>query len=423
MSDVVTPGKDLILKNSDVVLKDINDRIRLRIDSAAGSIFGYDATGRMLFHMHVENAALFLGGEQAQDGDLVLFPRAVVGGVPTKDVARASVHLDGGRGVAVLGGGGVDGGMVLRDKAAVQTIFLSAADATLIGGRAGRSGRLLLQDDQGKPVVTLDAAKGNLTLGRAGGGDGDLQLLNTAGVPTIHLDAAGGVAREDTAVYLDGAAAVFRIGGNQAAGRIVVRDGRGRTSVTTGAGSEGGGSVRLQDASGKLMVDIRSDEGDGRIRLANASGDTTVEISGENGDVELMGADCAEEFEVEAGQDGLPGTVLVIAGERRLRPCDRAYDRRVAGIVSGGGTLKPGIVLGRRAGHGGVPVALAGRVYCRVDASAAAIEVGDLLTTSATPGHAMKALDARRAFGATVGKALAPMASGLGCIPVLVALH
>ena len=423
MSDVVTPGKDLILKNSDLVMKDINDRVRLRIDSATGSILGHDATGRMLFHMHVENAALFLGGEQRQDGDLVLFPRAVEGGVPTKDVARASVHLDGGRGIAWLGGGGVDGGLVLRDRGAVQTMFLSATDATLTAGRAGRSGRVLLQDEQGRPAVSLDAAKGNLTLGRAGGGDGDLQMLDTAGVPTIHLDAGGGPVREDTTVYVDGAGAGIRVGGNQAAGRVVVRDARGRASVTTGAGAQGGGSVRLEDANGQVMVDIRSDEGDGRIRLANRSGDTTVEISGESGDVELLGADCAEEFDVESAGDGVPGTVLVIAGERRLRPCDRAYDRRVAGIVSGGGSLRPGIVLGRHAGHGGVPVALAGRVYCCVDASAAAIEVGDLLTTSPTPGHAMKAVDPQRAFGAIVGKALAPMDAGTGLIPVLVALH
>jgi hypothetical protein len=51
------------------------------------------------------------------------------------------------------------------------------------------------------------------------------------------------------------------------------------------------------------------------------------------------------------------------------------------------------------------------------------IEVGDLLTTSSCSGHAMKASDPFRAFGAVIGKALRPLASGRGKIPVLVALQ
>jgi hypothetical protein len=49
--------------------------------------------------------------------------------------------------------------------------------------------------------------------------------------------------------------------------------------------------------------------------------------------------------------------------------------------------------------------------------------VGDLLTTSPTPGHAMAARDHGRAFGAVFGKALAPLQSGIGLLPVLVALQ
>jgi hypothetical protein len=57
-----------------------------------------------------------------------------------------------------------------------------------------------------------------------------------------------------------------------------------------------------------------------------------------------------------------------------------------------------------------------------VDGGYGAIEVGDLLTTSPTPGHAMKATDPSRAFGAVLGKALKPWAAGRGLIPILVAL-
>ena len=69
-------------------------------------------------------------------------------------------------------------------------------------------------------------------------------------------------------------------------------------------------------------------------------------------------------------------------------------------------------------------VALAGRVYCNVDAAKAEIEPGDLLTTSATPGYAMKAVDYRRAQGAILGKAMEPLARGKkGQILVLVTLQ
>ena len=53
-----------------------------------------------------------------------------------------------------------------------------------------------------------------------------------------------------------------------------------------------------------------------------------------------------------------------------------------------------------------------------------AVEIGDLLTTSNTAGHAMKAVDHGRAFGAVLGKAMQPLAKGQkGLILVLVALQ
>jgi hypothetical protein len=70
-----------------------------------------------------------------------------------------------------------------------------------------------------------------------------------------------------------------------------------------------------------------------------------------------------------------------------------------------------------------VPIALIGKVYCKVDAQYAPIEVGDLLTTSPTPGHAMKAEDPLQAFGSVIGKALRSLANGQGLLPVLVALQ
>jgi hypothetical protein len=143
-----------------------------------------------------------------------------------------------------------------------------------------------------------------------------------------------------------------------------------------------------------------------------------------NGDIFLPGADCAEQFDVAEASQIEPGTVVVIDREGTLRQSLHAYDKKVAGVVSGAGAYRPGIVLDKQAGAGNrLPIALVGKVYCKVDAAHSPIEVGDLLTTSPTPGHAMKASDPLLAFGAVIGKALRPWSSGYGLIPILIALQ
>ncbi len=62
-------------------------------------------------------------------------------------------------------------------------------------------------------------------------------------------------------------------------------------------------------------------------------------------------------------------------------------------------------------------------VACKVDADIAPIKAGDLLTTSATKGHAQKVVDSTKAVGAVLGKALGSLKKGKGTIPVLVTLQ
>lgn len=141
-------------------------------------------------------------------------------------------------------------------------------------------------------------------------------------------------------------------------------------------------------------------------------------------DVRLTGADCAEHFDLAADTVCEPGSVMVIGSADGLEISRRAYDRRAAGVASGAGTYRPGLILDQQSSNEGrLPIALMGKVYCKVDADPAPIEIGDLLTTSDTPGHAMNASDPARAFGAVIGKALAPLAAGRGLIPILVTLQ
>jgi len=107
-----------------------------------------------------------------------------------------------------------------------------------------------------------------------------------------------------------------------------------------------------------------------------------------------------------------------------LQPAYQEYDKRVAGVISGAGDLRPRLTLDKQSPSiNRLPLALVGKVCCKVDAQFDAIEVGDMLTTSRTVGHAMKATKPTKAFGAVIGKALCSIASGKGLIPILVALQ
>lgn len=142
-----------------------------------------------------------------------------------------------------------------------------------------------------------------------------------------------------------------------------------------------------------------------------------VEITG--------GADVAEPFAVSSPT--LPkGSVVVIDNDRpgQLKRSDQPYDQRVAGVVSGANGIQPGLTLRQEGAIEGTEnVALSGRVYVLADATNNPIRPGDLLTTSATPGHAMKATDFPRARGAILGKAMSSLNEGKGLVLALVSLQ
>jgi hypothetical protein len=169
-------------------------------------------------------------------------------------------------------------------------------------------------------------------------------------------------------------------------------------------------------ASGEQKVMMRMDRGSGKV------GVNVLEIWG--------GSDLSEKFEIRgSGEDLLPAPGMVVSIDPEspgdLMVSTKAYDRRVAGIISGAGGVKPGMLMGQEDSEadGTTPVALTGRVYCRADASKGPIEPGDLLTTSDTPGHAMKVADYTKAQGAILGKAMSPLDEGQGLVLVLVTLQ
>jgi hypothetical protein len=106
-------------------------------------------------------------------------------------------------------------------------------------------------------------------------------------------------------------------------------------------------------------------------------------------------ADLAEYY--EGDQDYEEGTVLVFGGDKEVTTTTQMNDTRSAGVVS----ANPAYVMNGEQTGIKVCIALAGRVPVKVIGR---VKKGDMLTTSATAGYAVKALNPT--LGAVIGKAL-----------------
>ncbi len=189
--------------------------------------------------------------------------------------------------------------------------------------------------------------------------------------------------------------------GNGVYGYTDVATGSGVCGAIPGSNTAGAGLTGIGPVAGRFF------------------GDVVV-----TGDIQLTGADYAEDFEIRDVDAVEPGTVMVLDAGGSVRVSQQPYDGRVAGVVAGAGHYRSAVILDRQPDlTGRQPLALMGKVMCKVDASKGAVEVGDMLTTSDIPGYAMKATDRERAFGSIIGKALMPLAAGRGLLPILVSLQ
>lgn len=204
--------------------------------------------------------------------------------------------------------------------------------------------------------------------------------------------------------------------------KAVSKDGPGLMAYTSGIDSAAIAAFNLNPAGTGATLYAKKE---GVVGLAGHF-DGNVLVVGNldvTGDVRLPNADCAEFFDTIA--DAKPGTVMVVAEDGVLHPCRAEYDRRAAGVVSGAEPYRPAILLdgAARGDAARAPIALVGKVAVLVDADPGGVAAGDLLTTSATPGHAMRAGDPDRCRGAVIGKALASLAAGRGLVPMLISLQ
>ncbi len=172
------------------------------------------------------------------------------------------------------------------------------------------------------------------------------------------------------------------------------------------------GNVGIGTTTPSSKLDVR-----GNVTVRDeSSGDVVIELG--------TGLDYAEGFDVSDRTNIVPGTVLCIDENNpgNLKMSEYPYDFKVAGIVAGANELGSGVTLG--SGQHDFNVALAGRVYCNVDASNEEVKAGDLLTTSEVPGFAQKVTDYQKSQGAILGKAMQNLEKGeKGQILVLVTLQ
>ncbi len=438
-------------------------RIKLGKEGQEGSIVALDQGANETAHLSGQNGSLTLGGI-GQGGSLVLL-----------DNNRAtSVRMDAVGASLTLGAAGHSSSFVMKDRSGKYSVELSGNGAQFSLGGNTNNGTVYLVDRNNETTVSLKADTGSLELGGKAVA-GDLTILNAKQIPVVHANASNATLT------------LGRFGGP--GGTLNITNPDGGYTLFASAGSIKG---TFRSAIGGFTVNTRSacalGLGNGRdpsiFQLKNDKGQTHFQSFGRRSSSQEIGRsnnhasdgsyagitniwgmlcvyghfaspkgsnDIAEEFPSAENIDVLPGSVMKIGEEGKLILSNEAYDRRVAGVVSGAGDLEPAIVLGAvqatldlqveqqvdqdeqdpMSNDDGepaqqehtVPLSLSGKVYCMVDSSNGPIEAGDMLTTSDTPGHAMKADDPLRAFGAVIGKALEAHDGDAGLIPIIVSLQ
>ena len=380
------------------------------------------------------NGALYLDGDDGGAGSIAVrntngADRVFIDGLGNSGGGQITVYTgDGQYGVILYGD--VSGGAQMYLYNTNNSVRL-----WLDGYGSSGGGQVLLYANNGSQTINLH--------GDSGGG-GLIEVKNTNSLTRAILDGQGSYGGGDLYLYdADGSTTVLlqaAYGSSLGAWlRLSQADGSTGVEIFAENYANDGGLISLKNAGGLERLELDGDDGDGAaaIRLRNTNGVTTITLDASvagNGRIttqELQitgGSDLSEQFDVHAADQPVePGMVVCIdpTNPGQLVLSSTPYDRTVAGVISGAGGVKPGMLMSQQGtlADGKYAVALTGRVYCLADASYGAIQPGDLLTTSSTAGHAMKVQDHTRAQGAVLGKAMSALSSGRGLVLVLVSLQ
>jgi hypothetical protein len=317
-------------------------------------------------------------------------------------------------------------GTLLAAAAALTLLGAAAADGLVVGTR--------VEGTDSNAILVLRNLGSGTALKADNTGSGTAILAYAKGGHAVH-------AITDDATR----SAVFGIstGGNGLSGRSDTNDGIVGVTLSptksgvwghsvagvgvTGSSTTNDGVVGTTTVAGKSGVYGWSSQGIGVT--ASSDNGTALFVNGTSifkkyASFEGGHGDIAENY--RAGEPLSAGDVVVIGEGMTLVLARQGSDTRVAGVIAGDPSLR---LAGGIPNDEGVPLAVVGRVPCKVDATYGAIEAGDLLVTSPTPGHAMKAdpilLNGEPLYrpGTLLGKALEGWTEGTGVIEVLVTLQ
>lgn len=190
-----------------------------------------------------------------------------------------------------------------------------------------------------------------------------------------------------------------------------------QTVIINGGDLNDGGRIILYDDDGAQKITLNSNynnNGDGRVITDE------IEIKG--------GSDLAEMFDITNEESIItPGLLVSLdpSNPGKLKISTEAYDKKIAGILSGANGIKPGILMSQdqTVADGENLVTLSGRTYVKANTTNGSIKIGDSITSSKVEGEAMRATKKKKSRGAIVGKALTGLEDGSGYILVLVSFR
>ena len=254
--------------------------------------------------------------------------------------------------------------------------------------------------------------------GLSGGATSGTATLNVSGLTTSHFAgstlqiSSESFANNDTSLMTSAAIEdkILSYGYTTAVGDI--------TAVTAGSGLTGGatsGGATLNVGAGSYIV-VASDTVSVDATSANTASKVVARDSSGNfsaGTITATAtsaryADLAENYEADAEYEA--GTVVKFGGEKEITATDSESDSAVVGVIS----TDPAHLMNADCPGIALPVALAGRVPCKVNGPVAK---GDLLVSA--QGGMAKADNAAQA-GHIIGKAISANEDGEGVIEVLV---
>ena len=320
--------------------------------------------------------------------------------------ALSSVTVTAGTGMS--GGGTISGpsGTVTLTNAGVTSltaggnisVSASTGGITISGTNAGVTGVFA------GTGISVSASTGGVTItnggvtGLSSSGAGNLTVSASIGAVTVALPTSGpGAATvgSSTAIPVITTDAYGRIGSTSTA--AVVAPAGTLTGSTLASGVTASSLTSVGTLTGLTVSGTIAASTNNTINIG-ASGQTfaTVYATTFSGvSTTAKYADLAERYTSDANYE--PGTVVVFGGDKEITISTESHDTAVAGVIS----TDPAYLMNSEID--GLPVALTGRVPCRVYGP---VRKGQLLVTSNIPGVAQAIDNSKFLPGCIIGKAL-----------------